>query len=388
VADFLQEIGLVRSLPEPAFKRAIVGRFGQRGREFLDALPREPLPDYGAVYAAGASSLELTLAVKSQFLAGFYESFLGRFAGAGLPAPRRVVDVGSGSGVTTCFYARLYPDAEVVGIDICAAAVLRARELAAKLSVDNVSFEVADALDLPEHLDRRKADIVISTLVAHEIGELHGKPARTIEDAWAGPLDRRLAGYARALAGLLEPTGVLITAERLGNVMTFARWARALHDAGVGFDRERVEPIEFVESHDDRSKLPLLLGSKSRNAEIVPNEIRMLWLQKMCPSELLCILHEMAEAVFAALCPTELLEGLHFKLSDDHSQVHHEVWEAGPLAVQYRYKNGGRDLTFVPRHRIRETVHDMDPRNNPEAAASEFFDVKKYHSPEEANDSA
>ncbi len=268
VAGFMQELGLVRPLPEPAFEKAIAERFGQRGREFLDARPSKPLTDYAAVHAAVASSLELSIAAASQFFAGFYESFLSRFAGAGLPAPRRVVDVGSGSGITTCFYARLYPGAEILGVDVCPEMVRCAQDLAAKLSVDNVSFEVTDALDLPEHLARQKADIVTSTFVAHEVGEPHGKPARTIEEAWAGPLDRRLAGYAEALAGLLEPTGVLVTAERLGNVMAFARWARALQDAGIGVDCEQVELIEFVERHDQRSKVPVLLGSKNRGVEI------------------------------------------------------------------------------------------------------------------------
>jgi len=62
---------------------------------------------------------------------------------------RKVLDVGSGKGVTACYLARKY-HCEVVGIDMSERMVAYARELAKKRGVeDRVSFRKANAEDLP-----------------------------------------------------------------------------------------------------------------------------------------------------------------------------------------------------------------------------------------------
>lgn len=57
----------------------------------------------------------------------------------------RVLDIGCGSGQTTCETARLARAGTALGVDISAAAVERARGLAAAQGLGNVTFECADA---------------------------------------------------------------------------------------------------------------------------------------------------------------------------------------------------------------------------------------------------
>jgi ubiquinone/menaquinone biosynthesis C-methylase UbiE len=61
---------------------------------------------------------------------------------------KRVLDVGSGKGVTACFLAQKYT-CEVVGVDLSERMTGYARKLAKKRGLDKVSFKVADAHNLP-----------------------------------------------------------------------------------------------------------------------------------------------------------------------------------------------------------------------------------------------
>ncbi len=57
----------------------------------------------------------------------------------------RVLDVGCGTGQTTRQAARMAPDGEVLGVDVSALAIERARNLARAEGLRNVTFECADA---------------------------------------------------------------------------------------------------------------------------------------------------------------------------------------------------------------------------------------------------
>jgi SAM-dependent methyltransferase len=62
------------------------------------------------------------------------------------PAPRRVLDLGTGSGAAARLAAERWPEADVVGVDVSRAMVAEARRLA---SSSRESYEVADSSALP-----------------------------------------------------------------------------------------------------------------------------------------------------------------------------------------------------------------------------------------------
>jgi SAM-dependent methyltransferase len=63
--------------------------------------------------------------------------------------PRRVLDLGTGTGAAALTVARRYPEAEVVGIDLADSMIVAARRKTAPELADRVRFEVGDAAALP-----------------------------------------------------------------------------------------------------------------------------------------------------------------------------------------------------------------------------------------------
>jgi ubiquinone/menaquinone biosynthesis C-methylase UbiE len=66
-----------------------------------------------------------------------------------LPPPRRVLDLGTGTGVAAAAVARRYPEAEVVGVDLSPGMIAEARRQLPTEIASRVHFEVGDAASLP-----------------------------------------------------------------------------------------------------------------------------------------------------------------------------------------------------------------------------------------------
>jgi SAM-dependent methyltransferase len=64
----------------------------------------------------------------------------------------RVLEIGCGEGTHLIAMAHHLPDATFVGIDLAPTAIEAAKDRAAKLGLDNVTFEVTDAASIPESL--------------------------------------------------------------------------------------------------------------------------------------------------------------------------------------------------------------------------------------------
>ncbi len=84
---------------------------------------------------------------------------------AALEAGARVCDVGCGTGHVANLVAGAFPACEVTGIDLHADAIALAREEAAALALDNVTFAVEDAAELPAG----SFDVVTAFDVIHDL---------------------------------------------------------------------------------------------------------------------------------------------------------------------------------------------------------------------------
>ncbi len=85
----------------------------------------------------------------------------------GTLSPQRILDLGCGTGTTTFVYGELFPDAEVIGIDLSAPLIRFCRAWKERRGASNVSFyqENAEATHWPDE----SFDIVHFTYVLHEM---------------------------------------------------------------------------------------------------------------------------------------------------------------------------------------------------------------------------
>lgn len=79
---------------------------------------------------------------------------------------RRIVDLGCGFGKSTWPFARVFPDAEVIGIDLAGPCLELGHRKCAALGLP-VHFRQADCRDTG--LETRSADLVTSTMLLHEL---------------------------------------------------------------------------------------------------------------------------------------------------------------------------------------------------------------------------
>src|SRR5262249_10952912 len=76
--------------------------------------------------------------------------------------PIRVLDIGCGDGLITCFLAFLYPDADVIALDLCGLCLVPTRMLAARLGLANLHIIQGDAVDLRSIFRGRYFDVVLA----------------------------------------------------------------------------------------------------------------------------------------------------------------------------------------------------------------------------------
>lgn len=145
----------------------------------------------------------------------YYEDFEGR-----------VLDVGCGNGIITCFIALLNPDAMVYGIDKNKEAISIAKKIASELKLDNVFFENKEMKDAKEQYDH-----VISIRTVHEnIGFLSS-------DLPYLPFEKQLASYKEIIGDyglifhqLLSDGGELFSIERSGYNCAYLAYLSSLGD--------------------------------------------------------------------------------------------------------------------------------------------------------------
>ncbi|NDJ25181.1 methyltransferase domain-containing protein [Nostoc sp. B(2019)] len=85
----------------------------------------------------------------------------------GAKSPKRILDMGCGTGTTTFVYGELFPNADVIGIDLSAPLIRFCRDWKAQRGAGNVSFyqENAEAT----HWADNSFDIVHFTYLVHEM---------------------------------------------------------------------------------------------------------------------------------------------------------------------------------------------------------------------------
>lgn len=147
----------------------------------------------GGVWRADASAHVYELGAKLVMMGdnddyAFHRSFTETCC-AGLEAPRRIVDLGCGFGKSTWPLKQMYPEAEVIGIDLAAPCLRLAHAKTEALGLE-VHYRQAD-VTRETGIEAGSCDLVTATMLVHEMPQ----PA--------------LQGFFAEAARLLRPGGRL-----------------------------------------------------------------------------------------------------------------------------------------------------------------------------------
>lgn len=196
------------------------------------------------------------------------------FAAAGIQARDRVLDVGCGTGRTTCLAGQRAHEGDVLGIDLSAPMLERARRDAAAEGLGNVTFEQGDAQVHP--FPGREFDVLLSRggvmfFADHVAAFTHLRQAlaRTGRLAFLGPQPAGPdSAYGRATAALSPFMREASPASRgMGSLLDPARIRDVL--AVSGFTGTEVTPCEapmnFGADADDAAGFLLSMGPTRYN---------------------------------------------------------------------------------------------------------------------------
>lgn len=170
VRRYLQAAGITKQKRYSEFATFLSRKHGAIGerciRVFSDRVDYSEVDD---VYDVKNQTLGVALDCASQFTADQYRAYLDWFVDAEISPPGPIVDLGCDIGICTCFYATLFPDLPVIGVDNHDSSVRIATELAEKLQLCNVRFVCGDFMEPSiAELQGIKAGLICSTLTVYE----------------------------------------------------------------------------------------------------------------------------------------------------------------------------------------------------------------------------
>lgn len=196
-----------------------------------------------------------------------------------MPAPRRILDIGSGPGVVACHLAERFPAAEVVAVDgapeLLELAADRARRLGVRLRTQVAEFP--DGL-----VELGTADFVWSAQVMHHVGDQQdalkrlaallevGGTLSIVEGGLSARWLPRDVGFGRPglqsrLDVLTEDAFTQMRAELAGSVAAVEDWPAMLRAAGLTDARSRTYLVDHpAPLADDPRRLVRRLLERSR----------------------------------------------------------------------------------------------------------------------------
>ena len=268
VESYLRFAGIGGYRDQDDFPKRLREKHGPIAGRVLDAIAAREAGEDVDIYPLKNAALALSIDVTAHYYSRMYTEFLGWFFRTRFSGPRSVLDVGCDNGMLTCFYATLYPAARVIGIDKCAAGIACARELAARLELANVRFEVCDLQHIRDGdvFPERPFDLILSTTVFHEV---LGFP-EDVPDSGCGAIAMRLEDpdgvrIAAEMARLLCAwTGTLVSMERCAGAGALAWWIRVLGQAGLGVDADRSTLLGYDNVYNERETLPIVVATRGR----------------------------------------------------------------------------------------------------------------------------
>ncbi len=264
IRQFLRRVGMQESTALDVFWSSLTASYGKFAKQIGEAA--ESIQQGGSaarLYELKNRYLNLSLMMSSQFLGPVYLSLMQDIAALDLPQPSSILDLGCENGVLTCFYASLFPESEVIGVDRCAPALSCAKKLAERLELTNLTFIEGDVTKLDEVFGDKTFDFISGVFVWKEaIGFPIEVDTSPTPDADIPPVPHSKQIVLEGLVPYLSSDGIVLSIERCPYLATHVWWARLLNQAGLILDEQRSKMLVCGGPDGRQQKMPFLVTQK------------------------------------------------------------------------------------------------------------------------------
>jgi SAM-dependent methyltransferase len=312
VEKYFARIGVGLPKSEAVFVKKGRKRFGQTFDQIIRVIAdRSNGVAVENPYEIKNSSLDLSLYVGEYFSSAIWRAFAQWLIHEELPTVQSVLDLGCENGVLTCLLASMWPASTVVGVDCSEAAIGAARELAARLKLENVTFEKIDGLQfLARQVD--KFSIITATLSMHEMLQfspfrMEG-PYSSLEQIRLTSIDEPAIALLKQVGSALTASGLLISLDRSPTTATTWRYVQCLQNAGLSVSIRHSSKINAKMPHGTE-KLPVMVAEKGGEApkKISPDEVLSLMSIEELPQLEIAFNDDVADVFVRGLGHTEVM---------------------------------------------------------------------------------
>ena len=156
IEEYFETIGMYEINDIDEFFENIQQKYGMDVANDIDmAMSFRSYSNNGKIYSIKNSNLELSLDFAS-YSFDLYKRFFEWIIQQWDLNNKKILDFACDNGIVSCFLGLVYPDAKIVGIDKGNKGIKCARELAKRLNLKNVEFEVVDAKKMDKFFKKEK----------------------------------------------------------------------------------------------------------------------------------------------------------------------------------------------------------------------------------------
>jgi SAM-dependent methyltransferase len=260
--------------------------------------------------------------------------------------PSSVLDVGCGDGLVTCFYAYLYPKAEVIALDLCGVCLVTTRTIARRLGLQNLSIVQADAVDAPAIFRGRTFNLVLAR--AFTAFRSRCSCGRSLGD----PIDdvnrhEKTIKVVQAITQVLTPIkGRFISTEDWPGPAHLWCWASTMANAGLRVDWTLSQGVRTARRR--WSMLVSQVAPASAGVSLTDVLAFLVSAEVQDTGRAPPVTGALAEALFNVLVTNGFVFG--FQATRYDVLLRRELHSAGALLMSYDYTNGNeRELRLWPR---------------------------------------
>lgn len=385
VIDFLRQLTLKPSKNINQFWRDLEYDHGRRVTDMLKQSMANRIPGSttNEIYSIKNQSLRLSLSF-ANYSADLYRQFFDWFVAMPQQKAERWLDVGCDNGIVTCFIATLFPESEVVGVDIEESAISCAIALANQLGLTNVRFFQSDVWNLDAVLDENSFDRIISVRSFHEIlGEMGNPPhCWATQDLFGRGVKAENLRVLRTIRGLLrDESSEMITFERLPRMSSTVVWVNQLQQAGLYVHWDKADIINFHEVGENQKMPVLVCGVKPAGANILQDVYHLYEAEVV--KELAAgaeYMDDLAEAILYRLESKQFLSGIQIDFSET-DKMRYEMWRTERLVIVYQYTNAGnRKLNVLSEDGLPGVINDFQV-TIPSYYQNQGLEIETYQCP-------